>query len=129
MAFSLSPSEKFDIQQNFRRYLRLRERFDADQEQYNSAKASRVWVAGVVAMIFALASDFFLGASAGMFGVYFFSLMKKRFACASVGESLEDLERWFAGKGLRFEGRVLYSKTDEMLEQPLDPFNDACYSA
>lgn len=128
MSYSLSLNEKFDIQQNFRRYLRLRERFESDQMQYKTARSSRVWIAGVVALVFALASDFFLGAAAGMFAVYFMSVIRKRMACANSEESIEELDRWFSSKGLRFEGRVLYSSTDEMLERPLDPFDDACYS-
>lgn len=128
MTFNLSSTEKFDIQQNFRRYLRLRDRFEADLEQFKTAKASRVWIAGIVALVFAIASDFFLGAAAGMFAVYFFGLVRHRMACSGSEESLESLDRWFQSKGLRFEGRVLYSAEDEMLEQPLDPFNDACYA-
>jgi hypothetical protein len=37
------------------------------------------------------------------------------------------MERWFAGKGLKFQGRVLYHRNDELLESPIDPFDDALY--
>jgi hypothetical protein len=61
MEHTLSASDKYEIQQNFRRYIRLKERFDTARGAYVTSRASKVWVAGVVALLFALASNFFLG--------------------------------------------------------------------
>lgn len=123
----LSAEDKFDIQQNFRRYMRLKDSHDSAREAYKTAKANRIWIAGIVLLLFALASDFFLGAAAGLFGVYFYNVITSWLDLNSSDESLEDLDRWFHGKALKFEGRILYFRQDEMLENPLDPFNEACY--
>jgi len=123
----LSLADKFDIQQNYRRYIRLVERHDGAMAQYKDARASRIWVAGIIAMLFALSSNFFLGAAAGLFGVYFYGVVRSWMRTSEFNEGLEQLDRWFSNKGLRFEGRVMYSRKDETLEQPLDPFDDACY--
>ncbi len=45
----------------------------------------------------------------------------------SAEEGREDTERWFSSKGLKFEGRVLYFRDDQMLDNPLDPFDDGLY--
>lgn len=123
----LSLADKFDIQQNYRRYIRLAERHEGAMASFNDARASRIWVIGIIALLFALSSNFFLGAAAGMFGVYFWGVVRCWMRTSDVGEGMEQLDRWFSTKGLRFEGRVMYSNKDEMLEQPLDPFDDACY--
>ncbi|MCV6589396.1 MAG: hypothetical protein OIF57_10255 [Marinobacterium sp.] len=123
----LSLADKFDIQQNYRRYVRLAERHDGAMASYNDARASRVWVVGIIALLFALSSKFFMGAAAGMFGVYFYSVVRSWMRTSEVNENMEQLDRWFSTKGLRFEGRIMYSQKDELLEQPLDPFDDACY--
>lgn len=123
----LSLADKFDIQQNYRRYVRMAERHEGAMASYNEARASRIWVVGIIVLLFALSSNFFLGAAAGMFGVYFYGVVRSWMRTSDVGEGVEQLDRWFATKGLRFEGRIMYSNSDEMLEQPLDPFDDACY--
>ena len=69
MSQLLSTEDKFDIQQNFRRYMRLKDSHELASDSYKNAKANRIWLAGVVLLVFALASDFFLGAAAGLFGV------------------------------------------------------------
>ncbi|NVK41975.1 MAG: hypothetical protein HWE39_12090 [Oceanospirillaceae bacterium] len=123
----LSSHDKFDLQQNYRRYLKFRDQMEDAMRDMQTAKASRVWVAGVVALLFALASDFFLGAAAALFGMYFYRLMVARMQSGKAEEGCEDTDRWFAAKGLKFEGRILYFRDDKMLENPLDPFDDAIY--
>lgn len=129
MSQLLSAEDKFDIQQNFRRYMRLKDSHESATDAFKNAKANRIWIAGIVLMLFALASDFFLGAAAGLFGVYFYNVISSWLDTNSADESLEELDRWFAAKRLKFEGRILYFKQDDMLENPLDPFNEACYKA
>jgi peptide subunit release factor 1 (eRF1) len=69
MSQLLSAEDKFDIQQNFRRYMRLKDSHELANEAFKAAKANRIWIAGIILLLFALASDFFLGAAAGLFGV------------------------------------------------------------
>ncbi len=127
MEHYLAAGDKFDIQQNFRRYMRLKERHDAIRESYKHARASKVWIAGIIALLLALGSDFFLGAAAGLFGVYFWSVLSGYMRTSRASEELETLDRWFSSKGLKFEGRIIYRKNDALLESPLDPFDDACF--
>ncbi len=120
--------DKFDLQQNYRRYLKFHDQSQAANEVLKDARASRVWVAGIVLMVFALASEFFLGVAAGLFGLYFYRILSAWYRVSQAEEGLEETVRWFAGKGLKFEGRILYPRNDEQLERPLDPFNEALYS-
>lgn len=128
MSQLLSAEDKFDIQQNFRRYMRLKDSHELANEAYKAAKANRIWIAGIILLLFALASDFFLGAAAGLFGVYFYNVIISWLDANSSDESLEELDRWFSTKSLKFEGRILYFRQDELLENPLDPFNEACFA-
>jgi hypothetical protein len=128
MSQLLSAEDKFDIQQNFRRYMRLKDSHELANEAYKAAKANRIWIAGIILLLFALASDFFLGAAAGLFGVYFYNVIISWLDANSSDESLEELDRWFSTKRLKFEGRILYFRQDELLENPLDPFNEACFA-
>lgn len=128
MSQLLSAEDKFDIQQNFRRYMRLKESHESSMDAFKNAKANRIWIVGLILLVFALASDFFLGAAAGLFGVYFYNVIMSWLDANSSDESLEELDRWFLSKSLKFEGRILYFSADELLENPLDPFSEACYN-
>jgi hypothetical protein len=123
----LNAADKFDLQQNYRRYLKYQEQYTVANDAVKEARASRVWIAGLVALLFALASDFFLGASAALFGLYFYRIVVAWYHSSQAEEGRDQMERWFAGKGLKFQGRVLYYRDDEMLEHPIDPFDDALY--
>ncbi|GAB0151148.1 MULTISPECIES: hypothetical protein [Marinobacterium] len=123
----LNASDKFDLQQNYRRYLKFHDQCQVLNEILKDARASRVWVAGVVLMVFALGSEFFLGAAAGLFGLYFYRILSAWYRLSQVEENVEGIERWFASKGLKFESRVLYQRNDDQLAQPLDPFNEELY--
>lgn len=127
MEHTLSASDKYEIQQNFRRYIRLKERFDTARGAYVTSRASKVWVAGVVALLFALASNFFLGVATGLFAVYFYSMVRSWMHINESEEGVEELDRWFSGKKLKFEGSILYFSNDQLLENPLDPFDEDCY--
>ncbi|MAY41011.1 MULTISPECIES: hypothetical protein [unclassified Neptuniibacter] len=128
MSQLLSAEDKFDIQQNFRRYMRLKDSNELANDAYKTAKANRIWIAGIILLLFALSSVFFLGAAAGLFGVYFYNLIISGLDVNSSDESIEELDRWFITKQLKFEGRILYFSQDELLENPIDPFNEACFS-
>jgi hypothetical protein len=128
MARTISSSDKFDLQQNFRRYIKFHDLYNDFNEQFKTAKASRVWIAAIVAIIFAMGSAFFMGVAAGLFGLYFYRVINANMKKSSAEEGRESAERWFAAKGLKFEGRVLYKTEDQMLELPIDPFDDSVYS-
>ncbi|EPJ44741.1 MAG: hypothetical protein OFPII_32600 [Osedax symbiont Rs1] len=128
MARTLSIDNKFDIQQNYRRYLKFYDLHKMHSEQYKISKASRVWIAAIVAVVFAMGSSFFMGVAAGLFGLYFYRVIRAWADKSSAEESRESSERWFATKDLKFEGRILYQREDAMLENPLNPFDDAEYS-
>lgn len=125
---SISINDKFDLQQNFRRFIKFQDQFETLNEQTKTAKASRVWIVGIVAIFFAMGSEFFLGVAAGLLALYFYRIMKSWIKQSQAAEGREIAERWFHNKGLKFEGRVLYFNDDQMLEKPLDPFNDGLYS-
>jgi len=128
MASTISSDDKFDLQQNFRRFIKFHDLYIKHNDQYKSAKASRVWIAAVIAIVFAMGSAFFMGVAAGLFGLYFYRVISANLKKSSAEEGRESAERWFAAKSLKFEGRVLYCNDDNMLETPLDPFDESIYS-
>lgn len=124
----IDSSLKFDLQQNYRRYLRYVEQHGTENDQLKVARSSRVWIAGLLTLVFALTSDFFLGASSALFALYFYRVFIAKLAVSNMQEGQEEAERWFTNKGLKLEGKVLFFREDEKLDQPLDPFDDALYS-
>ncbi len=128
MAGTISHDDKFDLQQNYRRYIKFHDLYQQYNEQLKIAKTSRLWIAAIVAILFAFSSEFFMGVAAGLFGLYFYRVITAGLKKSNAEEGRESSERWFASKGLRFEGRVLYQMDDQMLENPLDPFDESIYS-
>lgn len=128
MERTLPSQDKFELQQNYRRYLKYQDQYETAFEQLKAAKASRVWLAALVALLFSFASEFFLGAAFALFALYFYRMATSWYQSFQVDEGREEVLRWFNGKGLRFEGRILYFKDDAMLEAPLDPFAEEIYS-
>ncbi|MCD8514390.1 MAG: hypothetical protein LRY63_14745 [Nitrincola sp.] len=123
----LPTDQKFDLQQNFRRALKCQEQLSTAKEAVKEAKRSRVWIVALIIIIFAMGSDFFLGASAALFAHYFYRIIRAWYSVSRAEESLEENERWFSSKGLKLEGRVLYFREDTLLENPLDPFDDELF--
>ena len=127
MAISIDSAIKFDLQQNYRRYLNFLDQYGAENDALKNARSSKVWIVALVLLIFALASDFFLGASAALFGIFFYRVVMAWLEVRKAEEGREQAERWFSTKGFKFEGRVLFFKDDEMLEEPVDPFDERIY--
>lgn len=123
----LSAADKFDLQQNYRRFLKFQEQYSQANDALKEAQASRVWLVALVLLLFALSSDFFMGASAALFGLYFYRVILAWYQSTQAEEGREQAERWFAAKRLKFQGRILYDRDDQMLENPIDPFDDALY--
>lgn len=124
----ISSDDKFSLQQNFRRYLKFQEQFETASEAVNNAKSSRVWIVGVISLLFAFSSEFFLGAAAALIGLYLYRIAKASMKAGDAEEGKENTERWFSSKGLKFEGRILYFTDDNMLDNPLDPFDDNLFA-
>ena len=127
MAISIDSGIKFDLQQNYRRYLNFLDQYGVENDALKNARSSKVWIVALVLLIFALASDFFLGASAALFGIFFYRVVMAWLEVRKAEEGREQSERWFSTKGFKFEGRVLFFKEDEMLEEPIDPFDERIY--
>ena len=127
MSVSIDSNLQFDLQQNYRRYLLFLDQYGSGNQALKIARTSKVWMVALVLLVFALASDFFLGASAALFGIYFYRIGVAWLEVHKVEEGREQAERWFSAKGFKFEGRVLFLKDDEMLDQPIDPFNNKIY--
>ncbi len=126
-AKSLPAKDKFDYQQNYRRFQRHYERRQAANEALKHARGSRIWVVGVVVMLFAMGSEFFLGLAAGIFGVYFWQIISAYLDRVKADESREEVERWFNSKGLVVQDQTLFFRNDQQLTSPVDPLQDAAY--
>lgn len=124
---ALSSADKFTLQQNFRRYLKFQDRYEQANERLVAARASRTWIVAVLALLFAFSSSFFLGVATALLGLYFYRILSASIERGQAEEGREDTERWFASKGLKFEGRIVYHQEDQMLDNPIDPFADATY--
>ncbi|GGK60940.1 hypothetical protein [Amphritea balenae] len=127
MERTIPEQDKFDLQQNYRRYLKFQDKYDAANTTLKGAKASRVWLAGLASLLFSFGSEFFLGASFALFALYFYRIATAWYDSFQIDEGREELLRWFATNDLRFEGRILYFREDQLLENPLDPFADEIY--
>jgi hypothetical protein len=127
MAVSIDPSLQFDLQQNYRRYLKYLDQYGVENDQLKLARGSKVWMVALVLLVFALASDFFLGASAALFGIFFYRVAMAWLEVSKAEEGREQAERWFQNKGFKLEGRVLFESSDEILENPIDPFDERIY--
>jgi len=127
MEKTIPVQDKFDVQQNYRRYLKYQDQYETAFSKLKSAKASRVWLMGLVTLLFSFASEFFLGASAALLGLYFYRIATSWYDSFQVDEGREEVLRWFTGKGLKFEGKILYFRDDQMLASPLDPFSEDVY--
>ena len=114
----LAANLKSDYQKNYRRFEDL---YDQGHE------ASRIWVVGLLSLIFSMSSDFLLGAAAGVFGVYFYQIVIAYMQKSQAEDAMEDLERWFSQKGLTMQDKTAFFKEDQQLETPLNLFEEAVY--
>lgn len=128
MPRTISELDKFELQQNFRRYLKYQDQYDAAFHSLKQSRASRVWLAGLATLLISFGSEFFLGASAALFGVYFYRIATAWYSSFQIDEGREEVLRWFSSKGLKFEGRILYFRDDQKLERPVDPFSEEVYA-
>tara|TARA_R110002167_G_scaffold15034_3_gene60499 strand:+ start:1838 stop:2224 length:387 start_codon:yes stop_codon:yes gene_type:complete len=123
----LAANLKSDYQKNYRRFEDLYDQGHAANEALKRAKASRIWVVGLLSLIFSMSSDFLLGAAAGVFGVYFYQIVIAYMQKSQAEDAMEDLERWFSQKGLMMQDKTAFFKEDQQLETPLNLFEEAVY--
>jgi hypothetical protein len=123
----LAAKLKGDYQRQYRRF---EEKYDlgfSANEALKRHKASRIWVVGVLALLFSMSSDFFLGAAAALFGVYFYQIVITYMQKSQAEDAMEEIERWFSQHDLKFQDKTPFLKTDEQLQNPLNLFEDSIY--
>lgn len=123
----LAANIKNDYQQSYRRFEEKYDLGTAAHDALKRAKASRLWMLGVVALIFSMSSDFFLGTAAGLFGVYVYQIVASYMQKAQAEDAMEEIERWFGQNNLRVQDKTPFFKADEQLQQPLDLFDEGLY--
>ncbi len=123
----LAAGDKYDIQQKYRRFQRYYSQGLQAQGNLKRAKASRIWILGVIALFFAMHSDFFMGIAFGVMSVYVYQILNAAVEKAQVDDELEDLERGFKKKGLKLEDATAFFHNDDKLEKPLNLMDDAVY--
>ncbi len=123
----LAVSLKSDYQQHYRRFEEHYDQGYQANQALNRAKASRIWIVALLALLFSMSSDFFLGAAAAMFGVYFYQIVIAYMQKAQAEDTMEEIERWFNQKGLMLQDKTPFFKVDDQLENPLNLFDDGVY--
>lgn len=123
----LAANLKGDYQQHYRRFEEHYDQGFEANEALKRAKASKVWMVAVVVLLFSMSSDFFLGAAAAMFAVYFYQIVVAYMKKAQAEDTLEEIERWFSQKGLMLQDKTPFFKTDDQLENPLNLFEEGIY--
>ncbi|RDE25241.1 hypothetical protein DV711_06735 [Motiliproteus coralliicola] len=127
MQSHLAANLKSDFQQHYRRFEEHYDQGNSANQELKQAKASRVWMIAVLALLFSMSSDFFLGAAAAMFGVYFYRIVSAYMQRAQSEDAMEEIERWFSAKGLMLQDKTPFFKGDDQLENPLNLFEDRVY--
>lgn len=123
----LPADEKSAFQQKYHRFCELFSQGESAHDALKRARASKIWLVGVVLMFFAMRSEFFLGAAAALFAVYFYQILHAYVQKAQAEDAMEDVERWFGHKGLALQDKTPFFKGDEQRAHPVDLFSDAVY--
>lgn len=113
-----------------RQYRRFEEKYDlghSANEALKHYKSSRVWIVGVLVLLFSMSSDFFLGAAAGLFGIYFYQIVTTYMQKSQAEDAMEQIERWFIQHDLMLQDKTPFFKADEQLQNPLNLFEDGLY--
>lgn len=122
------PSEsKIEIQQHYRRFIDLFEGVEESQALLIEAKSSRIWIIGVIALVFSFGSDFFLGMAAAFIGAYCYQVVAANIKKGQAEERLEEETRWFKSKGFVLHDTTVFKLDDEALANPIDPLDDEAY--
>lgn len=123
----LAANLKQDYQQHYRRFEEHYDQGYQANEALKRAKASRIWIVGLLALLFSMSSDFFLGTAAALFGVYFYQIVVAYMQKSQAEDVMEEIERWFSQKGLMLQDKTPFFKADDQLENPLNLFEDRVY--
>ncbi|WP_210396840.1 hypothetical protein [Motiliproteus sediminis] len=127
MPDTLSSDIKSDVQSRYRQYLSHHSDAAEANDALKQAKASRLWLVGVVVGLFSFQSEFFLGAAFALLGVYFYQIITAQVHKAQAEDAMEELGRWFSGKGLMFQDTTAFFRDDDQLENPLNLEDDGLY--
>ncbi len=123
----LSAFLKGEYQRNYRRFEDHYTRGEMANQALKQAKASRIWVMGVIAMLFSMHSDFFLGAAFALLGAYFYQIISAYIRKVQAEDGAEELTRWFSANGLVMQDKTAFFKGDDQRENPVDLYQDAVY--
>lgn len=127
MSQHLPLAMKQSLQHHYRRFLECFERGEDAQSALLRARASRLWILGVIALLFAFSSTFYLGMAAAFIGTYVYQVMAAHIKKTQVEDSLEEMERWFNSQGLCLRDSTVFFRHDDQLENPVDLFEDSVY--
>lgn len=127
MSHYLPLAMKQELQQRYRRFLECFKHGEEAQKALLRAKASRIWLLGVIAMLFALGSEFYLGVAAAFIGTYCYQVVAAYIKKAQVEDNLEEMQRWFHAQDLNLLDGTPFYRDDEQLENPIDLFADSVY--
>ncbi|MEH6628656.1 MAG: hypothetical protein V7739_19630 [Motiliproteus sp.] len=127
MNLYLSAQQKSEYQRNYRNFEDQYGKGEVAHQALKQAKASRIWIVGVIALFFSMYSEFYLGMAAALIGAYFYQIIAAYVKKAQAEDSLEEIERWFNSKGLVFQDKTPFFKEDDQLENPIDLFQDKVY--
>lgn len=123
----LAAKMKIDYQQHYRCFEEKYDLRSTANDALKRAKVSRLWMLGVLALLFSMSSDFFLGTAAGVLGVYVYQIVASYMQKAQAEDAMEEIERWFGQNNLRVQDKTPFFKADEQLQQPLDLFDASLY--
>ncbi|MFP8965306.1 hypothetical protein ACKC9G_01815 [Pokkaliibacter sp. CJK22405] len=128
MDYRLDPSDRYALQQQYRRAVSLSQRLAEARQARKAASESRWWMLGILCALFAFHSDVFLGGALAFLYVHFFVLFREKMAVNRLQERFEEIEWWFHQHGLVMRNDKLYSERDAKREYPLNPFEESSFS-
>ena len=123
----LSATLKRDLQQNYRRFQDHCVDLEAANKRLNHAKAGKLWIVGVIALLFSMHSEFFLGVASALLAGHFYLILAAFMSKIKAEEAVEEVERWFSTTGVVFQDVTPFFKDDETLENPINLFQDSTY--
>lgn len=123
----LSSSLKAEFQQRYRGFQECFNQHEEARRALLKAKSSRIWILGALALLFSFESEFFLGMAGAFLGTYCYQAVSAYIKKAQIEDCLDDMSRWFQGKGLSLHDTTVFFTEDTQLENPIDLYADAVY--
>ncbi|WP_207061959.1 hypothetical protein [Motiliproteus sp. SC1-56] len=123
----LPADEKNAFQKEYHKFVELFSRGQSAHDSLKRSRGSKIWIVGIVLLFFAMGSEFFLGAAAALFAVYFYQILSAYIQKSQAEDAMEEVERWFNKRGLVLRDKTPFFSADEQLADPIDPFDDSRY--